>query len=77
MDVGPRILPLVEQQRGRHLDEADAAVGELARLDPEVGDVIDREAEAALRQRGEVFGLDRAEMADIVDSWQEDTEYFD
>ena len=45
----------VEQQRGRHLDEAEAAVGEFARLDPQVGDVVEREAEAALGERREAL----------------------
>ena len=35
MDVGGRALPGIEQQRRRHLDEADAAVGEFPRLDPQ------------------------------------------
>ena len=64
VDVGRRGLPLIEQQRRRHLDEADAAVGEFARLDPQVGDVIDREAEAALRQGREMLGLGRAQIAE-------------
>ena len=57
-------LPLIEQQRRRHLDEADAAVGQFARLDPQVGDMIDREAVAALRQGREMFGLGRAQLAE-------------
>ena len=48
VDVGRRVLSLIQQQRRRHLDEADAAVGEFARLDPQVSDVIDGETEAAL-----------------------------
>ena len=54
----------IEQQRRRHLDEADAAVGEFPRLDPQIRDMIDREAVAALRQRGEMLGLGRAELAE-------------
>ena len=54
----------IEQQRGRHLDEADAAVGKFARLDPQIGDMVDREAVAALRQCGEMFALGRAEIAE-------------
>ena len=64
VNVGSRALPLIEQQRGRHLDEADAAVGEFPRLDPQIGDVIDREAEAALRQRREMFGLGGPKIAE-------------
>jgi len=48
MDVRGRALPGIEQQRRRHLDEADAAVGELARLEAEIADMVDREAVAAL-----------------------------
>ena len=59
MDVGGRIELRIEQQRSRHLDEADAAVGKLARLEAQIGDVIDREAVAALRQCGEVLGFGR------------------
>ena len=57
-----RGLLLIEQQRGRHLDEADAAIGEFARFDPQVGDVVDREAEAALRQRREMLALQRPQL---------------
>ena len=64
VNVRFRGLPRVEQQRGGHLDEADAAVGQFARLDPQVGDVIDGETVAALRQRREMFGLRRAEIAE-------------
>ena len=46
MDVGRRGVLLVEQERGRHLEIAHAAVGEFAAIDPEVGDVVDRELEA-------------------------------
>ena len=48
LDVGRRRLFLIEQQRGRNLDVADAAIGQFARVDPQIGDVVDREAEAAL-----------------------------
>ena len=58
------VCRLIEQQRRRHLDEADAAVGEFARLDPQIGDVIDRETVTSLRQRREMLGLDRAEIAE-------------
>ncbi len=63
VNVGGRGLPLIEQQGRGHLDEADAAVGQFAWLDPQIGDVIDREAIAALRQSRQMFGLGRAEMA--------------
>src|SRR5580704_6749226 len=55
---------LIEQQRRRYLDVADAAVGKLPRLDSQIGDVIDREAVTALRQCREMLGLGRAELAE-------------
>src|SRR6185437_9447569 len=64
MDVRSRGLPLVEQQRRRQLDVADAPVGQFARLDPQIGDVVDREAEAALGEGGQMFDLDRPELAE-------------
>ena len=64
MDIRRCAAALVEQQCGRHLDVADAAVGEVARLDPQVGDMVDREPETALRQRRQMFGLDRTEIAE-------------
>ncbi len=64
MDIGGRALRGVEQQRRRHLDEADAAISELARFEAEVSDMIDREPVAALRQRREVLALDWAEIAE-------------
>src|SRR5258708_40100998 len=57
---------LIEQQCRGHLDEADAAVGKFTRLDPQVSDVVDRETIAALRQRRQMFGLDRAEIAALA-----------
>ena len=64
VNVGCRGLPLIEQQRSRHLDIADAAVGQFARLDPEIGDVVDREPEAALGQGREMFDFDRTQLAE-------------
>ncbi len=64
MNVGRRVQLLVEQQGSRHLDEADAAVGQFARLDPQVADVIDGETIAALGQRRQMFGLGRAQIAE-------------
>ena len=64
MDVRGRTLLGIEQQCRRHLDEPDATVGEVARLDPQVGDVIDREAVPALRQRGEILDFGRAEVTE-------------
>ena len=63
MDVRGRGLPGIEQQRRRHLDEAHAAIGKVARLEAQVGDVVDRETVAALRQRREMLGFGRAEAA--------------
>ena len=59
MDVGGGIVR-VEQQVARHLDEAEAARRKLARLDPQVLQVVEREPEAAVGQRGEPLVLDRA-----------------
>ena len=63
MDVALRAGGLVEQQLGRHLQEAERAVGQLLRLHAQVGDVIHGEAEAALGQRRQAFVLDRPEGA--------------
>src|SRR3954468_24072580 len=64
MDIGCRGLPGIEQQRRRHLDEADAAVGQFPRFEPEIRDMVDREAVAALRQRRQVLGLGRPDIAE-------------
>ena len=57
-------LLLIEQQRGRNLDEAHAAIGQFARLDPQIGDVVDREAVAARCQRRQMLALDRPQIAE-------------
>ena len=59
MDVGARRAGLAEQQRRRHLDVADAALAEVARLDAQVGDLVDAEPEAELAQRREAFRFER------------------
>ena len=53
MDVGRRRSLRIEQQVSRHLDEAEAARRKLARLDPQVLQVVEREPEAAVGERGE------------------------
>ena len=63
MDVALRRRGAVEQQRGRHLDEAEAALGELARLHAQVGHVVHREAEAEIGERGDAGLLDRPHLA--------------
>src|SRR5690242_9735841 len=62
MNVGGRLLG-IEQQRGRHLDEAHAAVGKLARFEAQIGDMVDRETIVALRKRREMLGLGGPEIA--------------
>ncbi len=54
----------IEQQLGRHFEEAERALAQLVRVDAKIGDVVHREAEAALGKRGQGFVLDRAEIAD-------------
>ena len=49
----------LSKQRRRRLDEAEAALVELARLDAQVGEIIHGEAEAAFGERGQALVLDR------------------
>ncbi len=48
MDIGGRVLLGIEQQRRRYLDEANATVREFPRFDPQIRDMVDREAITAL-----------------------------
>ena len=64
MDVDALVAGAVEQQRRRRLDEAEAAVGELARLDAQIGQPVEREPEAELAERRQAFVLDRPHGAD-------------
>ena len=48
VDVGAGRVGLVKQERCRHLDVADAAFGELARLHAQIRDLVHREPEAEL-----------------------------
>src|SRR6185295_732386 len=63
MDVAMRRGRTAEQQRGGNLDEAESALGKLARLDAQVGDVTYRETEAEIGERREAFLLDRSHGA--------------
>ena len=50
----------IEQEVAGNLDVAEAARREIARLDPQVLQVVEREPEAAVGQRGQRLVLDRA-----------------
>ena len=64
MNVGRGGTRTVEQQRRRHLDEAEAALVQFARIDAQIGEIVHGEAEAALGERGQALVLDRPHGAD-------------
>ena len=59
VDVGGAVLG-IDQQVAGDLDVAEAARREVARLDPQVLQVVEREPEAAVGQRGQQLVLHRA-----------------
>ena len=60
MNIGGAGAVTIEQKGGRHLDEAEAAIGEVARLDLEIAHMVHGEAETPGHQGGEAFALERA-----------------
>src|SRR5262249_49949972 len=60
MDVAGDAAEPVEQEIGLDLDEAEAAGRKLARLEAQVGHVVERETEAALGQRRKALVLNRS-----------------
>ena len=54
-----------EHQARRDLDEAEAAAGEVARIEAHIGHVIQGELEAAFMQRRDALVLDRADATQI------------
>src|SRR5580692_1021587 len=55
VNIGRYQPDAIEQQGRRRLDETEAALIELARLDPQIGEIVDREAIAAFGKRGEAL----------------------
>ena len=55
----PADAGFAQQQRRRHLDVADAALAEIARLHAQIGHLVHAEPEAELAQRREAFGFQR------------------
>ncbi len=56
----------VEQELRRDLDEANAEFRQIARADPQIGDMIHREAITERNQRGEALLFDRPHIAERV-----------